>query len=159
MRQEEVDRTRADVAIAEAHVLAAEEESALRQLEYDKTAIQLNRRVVTSPVAGAVAAVLKTTGEFVAPTDPYLVEIVELDRLVASFSILSQQAAALRPDQKVAVRLADSGELVEGSLEFLAPVTDAESGTVRVKVRLDNADGRHRSGQRCTLLLAEPPTQ
>jgi hypothetical protein len=34
-------------------------------------------------------------------------------------------------------------------------VTDARSGTVTVKARIDNAAGRYRSGERCLLL---PPT-
>ena len=152
-RQEEVERTRADVAIARGHVLAAEEEMAVRQLEYERTVIQLKRRVVESPAAGVVSKVLKEVGEFVAPTDPHLVEIVQLDQLLATFSVASQQAASLTPNQAVQVRLADTNEKVPGVVEFVAPVTDAESGTVRVKVRLDNADGRHRSGQRCGLAL------
>ena len=32
--------------------------------------------------------------------------------------------------------------------------TDAESGTVRVKVRLENSASVHRSGERCTLELS-----
>ena len=33
----------------------------------------------------------------------------------------------------------------------VAPITDAESGTVRVKVRIDNPNGNYRSGERWTL--------
>jgi multidrug efflux pump subunit AcrA (membrane-fusion protein) len=39
-RREEVERAKADLAIAKAQVLAAEEELLLRKLEYDRTAIQ-----------------------------------------------------------------------------------------------------------------------
>ena len=35
----------------------------------------------------------------------------------------------------------------------MAPITDAESGTVRVKVRIANQDGQFRGGERCTLQL------
>ena len=36
-------------------------------------------------------------------------------------------------------------------MEFVAPVTEAESGTVRVKVLIDNAKGAYRCGIRCLL--------
>ena len=36
-------------------------------------------------------------------------------------------------------------------MEFIAPVTEAESGTVRVKVLIDNAHGAYRCGIRCLL--------
>ena len=42
-----------------------------------------------------------------------------------------------------------------GRIEFICPVDDAESGTVRVKVRIENRQGLHRSGQRCRLLMPD----
>ena len=45
----------------------------------------------------------------------------------------------------------DNNEVVEGKVEFVLPVADAESGTVRVKVLLDNSRGTHRCGVRCLL--------
>ena len=42
---------------------------------------------------------------------------------------------------------------VKGAIDFISPVTDAESGTVRVKVRIDNPQNKYRSGQRCALQL------
>jgi hypothetical protein len=38
-------------------------------------------------------------------------------------------------------------------VEFISPVIDAESGTIRVKVRVNNSENRVRSGERCTLRL------
>ncbi len=40
----------------------------------------------------------------------------------------------------------------EGRVEFVSPVTEADSGTVRVKVLLDNAQGQYRCGVRCALV-------
>lgn len=152
-RKEEVERARADVAISEAHVLSAEEELLVRQLEYKKIKVQLSRRTITAPIGGVIVQIFKREGELVAPNDPYVVKMVELDKLTAMFSVPSEQAQRLRVEQKVVVRMVDVTEPVKGEIEYVSPVTDAESGTVRIKVRIENAEGAYRSGERCSLLI------
>ena len=46
-------------------------------------------------------------------------------------------------------------------IEFISPVADAESGTLLVKLRVDNPKGEYRSGMRCTLELpaSNPPSE
>jgi RND family efflux transporter MFP subunit len=155
-RQEELDRAQTDVTLAETRVLAAEELLALKRLEHEKTKIQLARRSIRSPINGVVTTVFKDHGEFVAPNDPHILEIVELDPLLATFSVPSYEAVRLSKDQSVSVYLEDAGRLVTGTVELISPVTDAESGTVRVKVRVANAERKYRSGERCTLQLNRP---
>ena len=152
-RREEVERAKADFAIAKAQVLVAEEELLLRKLEYDRTAIQVQRRIILAPVSGVVAIILKEPGEFVAPTDPHLLRLVQLDELLATFSVPSNSAERLTVGSKARVAL--HGRVVEGILDRIAPLTDAESDTVRVRIRIDNKSGEFRSGQRCSLLLPD----
>lgn len=152
-RQEEVDRARMDVEVAEARVLSANELTQLKRLELEKARIQLARRVIVAPLSGVVATLRKDEGEFVAPNDPYVVEIVTLDPLLATFSIPSPEAATLKKGDDVSVYLDDAEKIVTGAVDVVAPVTDAESGTVRVKVRIANSDGAFRGGERCTLHL------
>ena len=45
----------------------------------------------------------------------------------------------------------DDQERVTGRIEFISPVTDPASGTVRVKFVIENAAGKLRSGVRCAL--------
>jgi multidrug efflux pump subunit AcrA (membrane-fusion protein) len=40
-----------------------------------------------------------------------------------------------------------------GTVDTIAPVANAQSGTIRVKVRLPNADGKLRSGVKCSLVM------
>lgn len=157
-RREEVDRGRADVAIAAAQVLAAEEELAVRQLEYEKITVDLRRRSVYAPLDGVVATLHKDSGEFVAPTDPFLLDLVQLDRLLGVFSVPAQQAEPLRVGATLPVQVGEAALPVDGIIESVSPVTDAESGTVRVKVGLDNTHSQYRSGQRCTLRLPDEPS-
>ncbi len=58
-------------------------------------------------------------------------------------------------DQQFTVLFPASGLKTTGFVEMIAPLTDAESGTVRTKVRVDNPDGRFRSGERCRISLGE----
>jgi RND family efflux transporter MFP subunit len=156
-RAEELERARAELAIAEARLLAVREELELRRLEFEKAKVQLDRRTIRSPIDGVVTKSHKDEGEYVAPNDPIVCTVVRLDSLIATFSVPAPRARGLKADRKVQLRFPDSAEPAEGAIEFVAPVTDAESGTVRVKVRLDNATAVFRSGERCTLDFSEKP--
>ena len=138
-RQEEVDRARAELNIAEAKVLAVQEDLAVKKLEYEKIKAQLERRIIRSPADGVVTKSVKDEGEYVAPNDPNFFTVVQLHQLLATFSIPSLLARDLKVEQKVRLGFSDQSSLAEGIVEFVSPVTDAESGTVRVKVRIDIA--------------------
>ncbi len=152
-RQEEVERARADVAIAAARVLSAKELLKIKHLEYNKVRVQLNRRAIRAPIDGVVSFVHKEQGEFVAPNDPHIVQLVCLDPLMASFNVPSYLVSSMKVDQKVSVYLDDAEKWVEGDVAVIAPVTEAESSTVRVKVRIPNGQRKYRSGEHCTLQL------
>lgn len=153
-RQEEVDRAAAEVAVAEANQRSAREDQISRQLEYEKIKTQIERRTVCAPIAGVVAAVHKDHGEFVAPNDPNLLTLVQIDQLLANFTLIDSQAEKLHPGQELVV-VFRPGSQMKGVVEFISPVTNAESGTVLVKVRIANSDGRFRSGQRCKIPIGE----
>jgi multidrug efflux pump subunit AcrA (membrane-fusion protein) len=55
--------------------------------------------------------------------------------------------------QPVTVEFAEAAINAPGKIEFVSPITEADSGTVRVKVLLDNPEGQYRCGVRCTLTL------
>jgi RND family efflux transporter MFP subunit len=150
-RQEEIGRARTNVAIAEANVRTVEEELLVRRLEYDKMTAQLQRRSIRAPIDGVVIAVHKEVGEAVAPNNPELVTLVQLTSLRAAFSVPSAETDGLQTGALVKLRIGHGETPVEGTIEFLSPTIDAESGTVRVKVRVDNPNGKYRSGQRCSL--------
>jgi multidrug efflux pump subunit AcrA (membrane-fusion protein) len=77
-----------------------------------------------------------------------------LDQLLANFTLTSNQADNLTLDQTFELFFA--GELqTTGTVEFISPVTNAESGTVLVKLRIENAQGRFRSGARCKIRLED----
>ena len=150
-RQEELDRAQADLAIARGQLTAARETQELKQLEYEKIQVQIQRRTVRAPLAGVVTSLVKRAGEFTAPNDPQLVVLVQLDPLQVTFDVVGEHAKQFAVGDTATVRLAESDTSVDGEVEYVSPVVDAESGTIAVRVTIPNSDGQLQSGQACTL--------
>jgi RND family efflux transporter MFP subunit len=157
-RAEEVERARADFEIAAAQVLAARDDLAIRKGEYKRLKAELKRRDIRAPLDGFVVSKLKEVGEFVAPNDPNVVALVQLDPLLAKFSMKQSLAKRLHVGDALYVRFPDDRR-VKGIVHVISPIIDAESGTVRVKLLIDNPDYSYTSGERCSLQipLSDPP--
>ena len=154
--QEEVDRAKADLAVADANVRIAREQRLLDGLERKKIEAMIERRTLRSPIDGVVSKIYRDEREFVSPNAAAVLTVVQLDPLRVIFSLPTAAAAGLTAAQAVTVELPESGVKVRGKVEFIAPVTEAESGTVRVKVVVENPDGAYRCGVRCLLNLETP---
>ena len=95
----------------------------------------------------------KQIGEFVAPNSPQVVTLVQVDRLLAHFTLMDSQASLLELGQVVPIAIGN--DYTKGTVKFISPVTNAESGTVLVRLCVDNSRGQFRSGQRCRMQLRE----
>jgi RND family efflux transporter MFP subunit len=153
--QDEINRARTDFEVAQGNALSVTEQRRLDELEYKKTQAMIERRILRSPINGRVTRIYKEVHEYVAANSPVVMTIVELDKLRIVFSIPTAYALRMRVGQKVSVACSDPDVDAPGEIEAIAPVTEAESGTVRVKVILDNTDGRYRAGVRCTLEIPD----
>jgi len=149
--QQEVERARADVEIAEGRLHAIQEELALRKLEFKKIEVQLQRRTIVAPVDGVVTKLTKNIGEYVSPVNAEVLTLVQLHPLRATFLATRGQAAKLHLGQQVQVSFTDGSKTATGVVENISELTDAESGTIPIKIRIDNRDGKYRSGERCLL--------
>ncbi len=158
-RQEEFERARMELEIAAAQVKAAREERLIKDLEYRKSKVQLDRRTISSPIDGVVTELHRDVGEFVAPNSPGIMTVVQLDPLVAAFSLPGPHTEQLVLHQEVAIAFPLNKQTAPGRVTFISPVTDAESGMVRVKVQIPNPDGKLRSGQRCLIHFADGDDQ
>ena len=150
--ESEIIRAEMELSIAQAKLLAAEEEQAVRAIERRRAAVQLARRTIVSPFDGVVAKVHRREGEFLSPLHPEVVTIIQVDRLLATFAVPSSQLEQLKTDTKFNLELED-GSLVEGKVYRSGVETDAQSGTVEVKFVIDNDSFKLRSGEACTLNL------
>jgi RND family efflux transporter MFP subunit len=146
---QEIDRARTDVIIAEAQVRTAVEEQQLKRLDYDRIMAQFERLTIYSPIDGVVTELVKEEGEFVAPNSASIATIVQLNPLLANFNIGSDNMAKYKTGGQVTMEL--NGQTVKGTVHFVSPITDAQSGTVKLKVKIDNSGSKYRSGESITL--------
>jgi RND family efflux transporter MFP subunit len=154
---EEVNRVAGEVGVAEANVLIALEQHTTDTLESERIAATIERRQLRSPFDGVVTRVYREEKEFVGSNNSPVLTIMQLDKLRVTFTLPTAQVARLKVDENVPLTFPNSGQKTTGTIEFISPVTEAESDTVRVKVLIDNAQGKFRCGVRCALNMAKLP--
>lgn len=133
---EELEKARTDLVIKEAQV---------RRIQAN-----IEARLMRSPVDGLVNDIKRDPSEAVSSANPHVLTIVQIDRLAANLFLSPACALGLKAGAESALLL-DDRDKVAATIEFVSPVTDPASGTVRVKFVIDNAAGQHRSGVRCAL--------
>ncbi len=155
--EEEVFRAELEQEIAEAHVLAAKENQEIKSLDHERIRLQLAQRTVRSTIDGFVTHIHRDTGEFVAPTDPVVMTVVQLDPLAIVFSVPASAAASFQPNQSLPVRIDGEKKLADSKIDSISPVINAESQTVRVRVLIPNAGYKLRSGAKSFLEIPGLP--
>jgi len=153
--QEEVDRAAADASIAQGKVKATTEMLELRQLEIQRIQQSINNLTVYAPFDGVVTRIYKDVGEYTPPNDPVIITMMQLSRLRATFSVPVDVATKLTVGQKVTVKMFPQS--AAGTVEYVSLVTEPDSGTVRVRVQIDNREGLYRVGARCSLEVSGRP--
>lgn len=134
---EELDKARTDLAIKEAQV---------RKIE-----AQIENRTLRSPVDGVVTEIKRDPSESVSATQPHVLTVVQIDTLAVNFFLPPARARDLKEGGSATLTLLDSNEKISGTVEFISPVIDPASGTVRVKFVVENSARKFRAGARCTI--------
>jgi membrane fusion protein, heavy metal efflux system len=104
----------------------------------------LQTYTVTAPIAGTITARHAEPGEQTG-TEPLFV-VVDLSTVWAELNVFSRDRSRLRPGTPARI-IADDGAEVEGTIDYLAPVSDRSSQSVTARVLVDNAQGRWTPGQ------------
>ncbi len=133
---EETEKARTDLTIKEAQV---------RKFE-----AMIETRLMRSAVDGVVTTIKRDPSEAVSAAESHVLTVVQIDKLTANLFLPPAKACQLKAGAPVTLLIEDR-EKVAATIEFISPVTDAASGTVRVKFLIENAAGSHRSGARCAL--------
>ena len=149
---EEVKRAKADTEVARQNISALVEEAQLYQLEVKQHEAQMERRRIRSPIHGQVVDIKKRVGEHVSGNDPHMLTVVQLNRLRVTFYVTTAKAMNLKAGDFIKVLLPETRQSAHAQIEFIAPITHADSGRVRMDVLIDNAKGQYRSGVRCRLV-------
>ncbi len=146
----ELIRAEMELSIAEAKVLSAKEEQAVRAIEQRRAEVQYKRRTILSPFDGVVSHVHRREGEFLSPLHPEVVTIIQVDRLLATFAVPSSQISTFKVGKEFNLEM-DSGRTVTARVHSIGVQTDAQSGTIELKLVIDNPMMELRSGEICTL--------
>jgi RND family efflux transporter MFP subunit len=149
--QTELERAQADLKISQGRLTTEIEEQEVLRLQVARLKHQIKQRTVVAPIDGVVTQLHKELGEFLSPTSPEVLRIVDVSRLRASFFLQVKEVEGLADNGRVRVRLNDGSETV-AEVEHVSPVADGESGLIEVRVLIDNPE-RKILGSRCSLLL------
>ncbi len=129
------------------------EEQEVLRLQVARLKHQIQQRTVVAPIHGIVTKFHRELGEYVSPTAPEILQIVDVSRLRASFFLQVVEVESLPKSGRVRVRL-DAGKETMAEVEYVSPVSDGESALIEVRVLIDNPDMKI-LGSRCALLLPD----
>jgi len=134
---EEVDRVRTDCEIKEAQI---------RRIKS-----QIENRILRSPVEGVVTEIKRDPSESVSSSNPHVITVVQIDRLVVNLYLPPARVQSLKEGSSAELLFTETKQPVKATIDFISPITDPASGTVRVKFVIENQAGTYRSGAPCTL--------
>ena len=149
--EKEVRQAQLDFDLAQANLEIASDQHRSLEMDVKQIEAQLERRTVRSPISGTVLELPRQVGEAISATDSEVATVVALDRLRVRYFLTTQLAGQLKNGQSVKVSFPETGQHTTARVDFVSPVTDAKSGTVRVELLIDNQDRSYRSGLRCLL--------
>ncbi|MCB1699304.1 MAG: efflux RND transporter periplasmic adaptor subunit [Pseudomonadales bacterium] len=162
-RLEEARRLAPQRSIAESVVrdLEAEvvgDEAALHQAQAESGYRRgiLKRHQLRAPFDGVVSAKLTELGEWVDPGEAVL-DLVAVDDVRLDFSVSEDYLADIRPDTPLTFSLnADPGQVFNGKVATVVPVTDPAARTFLLRARAEQPDQRMLPGMsvRANLQLA-----
>lgn len=151
VRPKELEKSKADLAIAQAELLTAQESRKIRLAELKQIEAQIEVKKIRAPIDGVVSRIFKTEGELVGLNDEdALISVVQALPLHVIFHIPYRLVGTLASGQKVILQVDEKKEMVTGTVLYSSPIVDPESGTVRVKIGFEDTFIA-KSGIRCSL--------
>jgi RND family efflux transporter MFP subunit len=155
--QSELERAEIELRMSQGKLLHELEQRQVEQLNLSKLQVQLKQRSVVAPMAGTIVRIFKEVGEFVAPTSPEVLELVDTSQLRATFYLSAAEVAQLTASGTGKLVL-DGGAEHDAKIEFVAPIADGESGLIEVRMLIANPQ-RAVMGSSCRLRLDTKATK
>ncbi len=151
----EVRQAQLEVDLANAQLQSANDESRAIGMEIKRIEAQVERRIIRSSTDGVVLELPRQEGEAITISESEVATIVRLDQLRIRYFLTTVQAMRMKRGDQTNVHFPATDQTALATVDFVAPVTDSNSGTVRVELTIDNQQGQYRSGLRC-LLVSTP---
>ncbi len=167
----ELARAEADLKKAVAQLDIAQEERKIAAFKVDEIQAGIEQRTLRSPINGVVVEINREIAESAtAPQEGQqhkpLIKLAQVDQLRLVVHAPATTAAGLVAGQKLKVRVLGENSLspgreaagleAEGTIEFVSPTIDPATETIRIRLVIDNRDGRLKSGSHALVLLGPP---
>ena len=128
----------------------------LAETQYQLAQQRVATKSIKAPFAGLVVRVFKERGESVHSLER-LADLVSLERVNVTLYLEPASLLRVKAGQSAQVTIPAGGSQVfTGTVETVDPVVDPSSGLFRVKVVVDNAERRIRTGTKADVVLLEP---
>jgi len=151
-RPQEMKKAETDLAMAEAQLKSALDDRTLKRHETDIISAQIEEKKLRSPIEGVVTKIHKQAAELIGGNDQQgFITIVQLDPLKAIFHLPPEVANHMNAGNEITITAGDLS--VPGSIDFISPVINAQSGTIEVSITIPNSDNNLTSGSRCTIQI------
>jgi len=112
----------------------------------DLAQLELNYATIRAPISGVVSERLIKVGNMINQNEPTF-RITQFNSLNAILHIPERQMGKLRKNQRVNLVVdALSDEIFSGYVERISPIVDANSGTIKVTVRMKDPERRLKPG-------------
>ncbi|MBP1932491.1 efflux RND transporter periplasmic adaptor subunit [Ammoniphilus resinae] len=105
----------------------------------------LQNTSIVSPISGVVAVRNIEPGEMAQP-GVSLMTIVDLQHVLIQVSVSQEHVNQLKKGDKVQVLVKGIEKDLEGTIDFISPLSDENSTNFPVKIRVENKDGVLRAG-------------
>ena len=125
-------------------------------MDLEAALVALERKIIRSPVSGVVTKMPKEPGEAVQPLET-VAQIAVTDTLYVVIHPHARMLGMFRVGQRIPVEILEpQPQTVTATVQVANEVVEAASNTFRVRLVVDNADGRIRAGVKARISIADP---
>ena len=145
------DQLKDESYVSEAQLQEGAAQLEMARAELARAELDFEYRVIRAPFDGALQDRMVEIGDFLKSGDPVAI-FVDDRKLIVSADISEFDANHVRKGSAASARLA-TGELVEGTIRYVAPIADDATRTFRVELEVDNAAGIFRGGVSAEMMI------
>jgi RND family efflux transporter MFP subunit len=135
----------ADAKSWEAEITTAETAKTQAKVALELAQKRLADATITAPIAGIVSKRYLDLGGMAAPSAP-LLEIVDMDTVKATVSVIESDLSKLKPKDRAHIRIDGVSEPIVGKISLISPTLEATSRSATVEITVDNANLRLKPG-------------
>ena len=140
-----------DSYVSEAQLQEAAALLETARAELARAELDIAQMTIRAPFDGALQDRMVEIGDYVKAGDP-VATFVDERKLIISANVSEFDAHHVAKGHAGFARLA-TGELVEGTIRYVAPVADEATRTFTVELEVDNAAGTYRGGMTAELMI------